>query len=157
MFGALLTSNILGTGQIYTFAFESGEWFFFDTTGTIQSGLRERMANYGEVISVTRGLFSDRYIVTVIPTVETTLNNWLSAFDTSWRDIGYDNIIFISAEGGTVSTQPGGIAEVVPQVGEVAVSAFKPIIPYALGFLAIYLVITLLPTITARRRYARSR
>lgn len=156
MFGALLTSNILRIGQPATFTFESGEWFFWDVTGTIQAGLNERMANYGEVISVTRGLFSDRYIIVVIPTVETTLDNWLSAFDSSWRDMGYDNIIFISAEGGTVSTQPGGIAEVVPQIGEVAVSTLKPILPYALAFLGIYLAITFLPTLS-RRQYVRSR
>ena len=156
MFGALLTSNILRAGQPATFTFESGEWFFFDVTGAIQAGLNERMSNYGEVIKVTRSLFSDRYIVTVIPMTETTVGNWLSAFDASWRDMGYDNIIFISAEGGMVSAQPGGITEVIPQIGEVAVSALKPIVPYALGFLAIYLAITLLPTLS-RRRYARSR
>jgi len=156
MFGVLLTSNILSIGQQYTFTFESGEWFFLDTTGVIQADLNERMANYGEVISVTRGLFSDRYIVIVIPTVETTLDNWLSAFDSSWRDMRYDNIIFISAEGGTVSTQPGGIAEVIPQVGEVAVSMLKPILPYALLFLGVYLAITMIPVLT-RRHYARSK
>jgi len=156
MFGVLLTSNYLSIGQQYTFTWESGEWFFLDTTGVIQADLNERMANYGEVISVTRGLFSDRYIVTIVPMVETTLDNWLLAFDNSWQDMGYDNIIFISAEGGTVSTQPGGVAEVIPQVGEVAVSALKPILPYALAFLGIYLAITLLPTLS-RRRYARSR
>jgi len=156
MFGALLTSNILSIGQTYSFTFESGGWFFWDVTGTIQAGLRERMANYGEIISVTRGLFSDRYVVTVIPTVETTVDNWLSAFDSSWKDMGYDNVIFITAEGGTVSTQPGGISEVVPQVGEVALSALKPILPYALVFLGLYLAITMIPVLT-RRRHVGSR
>ncbi len=156
MFGVLLTSNVLRIGQPATFTFESGEWFFFDTTGDIQAGLNERISNYGEIISVTRGLFSDRYIVTVVPVIETTVGNWLSAFDVSWRDMGYDNIIFISVEGGAVSTQPGGISQVIPQVGEVAVSALKPILPYALLFVGAYLAITMLPVLS-RRRYARSR
>ena len=160
MFGILLSSNILSIGQTYSFTFESGEWFFFDNTGEIQAGLNERMANLGEIVSVTRSLFSDRYIVIVVPTNETTLGDWLSAFDVSWRDIGYDNIIFITAEGGILSTQPGGIAQVIPQVGEVAASTLastlKPLLPYALAFLGLYLAITMLPILTTRRRHARS-
>ncbi len=156
MFGVLLTSNYLSIGQQYTFTWESGEWFFFDTTGSIQAGLNERLANIGQVISVIRGLFSDRYVITVIPTDKVTLDTWLMAFDSSWKDMGYDNVIFITAEGGTVSTQPGGISEVIPQIGEVAASALKPILPYALVFLGLYLAITLLPTLS-RRHYARSK
>jgi len=153
MFGlTLLTSDILQVGNQYTFTFESGEWFFFDTTGEIQAGLNERMANIGQVTSVVRGLFSDRYVVTVIPTDFVTLNTWLMAFDASWKDMGYDNIIFIASEGGTVSTHPGGIAQVVPQIGEVAASTLKPLIPYAIVFMGIYLAITLLPTLTATKR-----
>jgi len=156
MFGALLTSNYLSIGQQYVFTFESGEWFFFDTTGSIQADLNERLANIGQVISVMRGLFSDRYVITVIPTDEVTLDTWLMTFDASWKDMGYDNIIFITAEGGTISTQPGGISQVIPQIGDVAASTLRPLLPYALAFLGIYLVITMLPTILSRRQHARS-
>jgi len=155
MFGALLTSNYLSIGQQYTFTWESGEWFFWDSTGEIQVALNERLANIGQVISVTRGLFSDRYIVTVIPTDEVTLNTWLMAFDASWKDMGYDSIIFITAEGGAISTQPGGISQVIPQVGDIAASTLKPFLPYALVFLGIYLAITLMPALS-RRRHVRS-
>lgn len=161
MFGAfgriLLSSEILTAGNQYVFTFESGEWLFLGSTATIRFDLAERMANFGEVISVTRGLFSDRYIVTIVPTVNVTLNDWISAFDVSWRDMGYDNIIFVASEGGVISSQPGGISEIVPQVGEIAVSAIKPLFPYALAFLGIYLAITLLPTLTARRANVRTR
>ena len=158
MFGKiLLLSDILTAGNQFTFSFESGEWFFLGSTSTIRSGLAERMANFGEVISVVRGLFSDRYIVTVVPTVNATLNDWLSVFDVSWRDMGYDNITFVAAEGGVVSTQPGGLIEIMPQIGEIGVSALKPIVPYALGFLAIYLAIQMLPMLTARRKSVRTR
>ncbi len=158
MFGrTLLTSDILQVGNQYTFTFESGEWFFFDSTGEIQVGLNERMANIGAISKVVRGLFSDRYIVTVIPTDEVTLNTWLMAFDASWKDMGYDHIIFITSEGGTVSTQSGGIAQVIPQIGDIAAGTLKPILPYALTFLGIYLAITLLPTIMATKRVTRQR
>lgn len=156
MFGVLLTSNYLSIGQQYTFTFESGEWFFFDTTGSIQSDLNERLANIGQVISVTRGLFSDRYVITVIPTDEVTLDTWLMAFDSSWKDMGYDNIIFITAEGGTISTQPGGLSQVIPQVGDIVAGGLKPMLPYALTFLGIYLAITMLPAILSRRQHVRS-
>lgn len=159
MFGAfgriLLSSDILTAGNQFVFTFESGEWFFLGSTSTIRSGLAERMANFGEVVSVTRGLFSDRYIVTVVSTINAALSDWLSVFDVSWRDMGYDNITFVAAEGGAVSSQPGGLIEMVPQIGEIGVSALKPIFPYILGFLAVYLAITLLPTLTRRtKRYA---
>lgn len=155
MFGVLLTSNYLSVGQQYVFTFESGEWFFLGGTGSIQSDLNERMANIGQVIGVTRGLFSDRYIVTVIPTDEVTLNTWISAFDASWKDMEYDNITFITAEGGLISSQPGGIKELLPDiggtVGQTVTGIIKPLFPYILIGIVVYVGIQSLPQFIGRR------
>jgi len=162
MFGrTLLTSDVLQVGNQYVFTFESGEWFFFDSTGDIQVGLNERMANIGAISSVIRGLFSDRYIVTVIPTDEVSLNTWLMAFDASWKDMGYDHITFITSEGGTVSTQPGGIVELIPNIGGTAgrtvTEIIKPLFPYILIGIVVYAGIKMLPEIIqGRRSYRRS-
>jgi hypothetical protein len=158
-FGAvLLTSNILGAGQSYVFTFESGELLFLGSTSTIKDGLAERMANYGEVISVSRGLFSDRYIVTVVPTGSVSLSDWLSAFDVSWRDLGYNNITFVQAEGGLVSTQAGGVLEITQKAGEeilaplggAVASGLKPFLPYILAVAGVYFLIVLSPRLMSR-------
>ena len=159
-FGAiLLTSDILGAGQTYTFTFQSGEWLFLGSTVDIQNSLSERMANYGQIVSVSRGLFSDRYIVTVIPTSNVSLADWISAFDVSWRDMGYDHITFITAEGGAVSTQAGGVVELAQQAGQqiltpitgAVATGLKPLLPYLLIGGGIYLLIILSPTLLSRR------
>jgi len=149
----LLPSNILGAGNQYVFTFESGEWFFFGSVATIKQELAERMANFGDITGVSRGLFSDRYVVNAVPSVNVTLSDWLSAFDVSWRDMGYDNIIFVSAEGGFVSTQPGGISEIVgdvlpslgSSVGSTVGEIIKPIFPYLLIGIALYAGINMFP------------
>lgn len=162
-FGAiLLTSDILGSGQTYTFTFESGEWLFLGSTSTIREGLAERMANYGQIISVSRGLFSDRYIVTVVPTSSVSLGDWLSAFDASWRDLGYDHITFVTAEGGAVSSQAGGVLEITQKAGQeilaplggAVASGLKPLLPYILGIAGIYFLIVLSPRLMSKRKGA---
>ncbi len=153
MFGAfgkiLLSSEILGSGNQYVFTFTSGEWFFLHSTDTIRVDLADRMANLGQIMSVTRSLFSDRYVVTVLSTSNVSLADWLSAFDVSWRDMGWDSIVFDMAEEGMISSQPGGVSELIPDIGgtvgrtagEIAAGAIKPLFPYILIGLAIYVML----------------
>ncbi len=156
MFGSVLTSsNVLATGQQSTFTFESGAWFFWDNLAEIQSLLNERIANIGQVVSIKRSLLSDRYVVTVIPTAEVNLSTWISVFDSSWRDMGYNSIMFISAEGGAVSSQPGGIVSILPEisgtVGSTVSEIIKPLFPYILVGIVIYAGIQMLPQIIHSR------
>jgi hypothetical protein len=162
--GAILSSSdYLGIGQNYTFTFEKQGFFssvfVFDSDTDIQRGLQERMANYGSIVSLRRPLFSDRWIVVVTPSVLVTLENWISSFETSFADMGY-SIGFIQAEGGVVSTRPGGTLEVITEAGEdiltplgqTAASAIKPLFPYILGAIGIYAVIMVLPRLAVKRR-----
>lgn len=144
-FGAILVpSDIPMMGKSVTFTFQKGGYFSFDFTSdtTILQGLRERMANYGNVMSVSRPLFSNRWVVTVIPTVSVNVNQWWDAFDSSWKDMGYSDISFIQAEGGAISTLPGGLQQFVPEVTKpigIAIGGgvgeiVKPLLPYILLF-----------------------
>ncbi len=152
MFGAILTSsNILSVGQPYTFSFSHGRVFEYNSSEWVQGQLSSLMSDLGEVQSVSRPLFSDHYIITVIPTMQESLDTWKGLFAYAWNYMGYNSAIFIRAEGGVESTQPGGFEQVMPQVGQVVTSALGPIVPYAIGFLVIYLAITVLPTMMARR------
>ncbi len=157
-------SSYLKIGNEYTFTFESGEWFFLEGTSGIRQALAERMANVGQIVKVDRGWFSDRYIVTVIPTDEVTLETWLSAFDSSWRDMGFDSINFMSIEGGTSSSEPGGIVGVIPEVTQIVghtvggtlSETIKPLLPYLIIGLVVYAGIGILPELIGSR-HARSR
>lgn len=142
-FGSVLSLNdTLAIGTPATFTFEESGWFFlFETESSILQGLQERMGNYGYVSSVSRPLFSDRWVVTINPVAQVTLSDWLSAFDASWRDMGY-TVTFIQAEGGSVSTQPGGVSQLLPSlgttIGETAQQIIKPLFTYILIGVAVY-------------------
>ncbi len=160
-FGSILSMNdTLSSGTSATFTFETtgffGSFFAFVSETSILEGLRERMANYGNILSVTRYFLSDRFVVTVIPDTQVTLLDWLSAFDVSWRDMGWDNIAFIQAEGGTVSTQPGGVAQILPSIGSVigttAQGIIKPIFTYVLIGIIVYVGVKTLPQMAKRRK-----
>ncbi len=152
----LLTSEILGSGNSYVFTFSSGEWFFIHSPETIKVELAYRMANLGQIVGVTRSLFSDRYVVTVISTSNESLDSWLSAFDVSWRDMGWDTINFIMTEEGSISSEAGGISTVIPNigmtVGATVTEAIKPLFPYLLIGIVIYAGIGILPQIMRESR-----
>lgn len=156
-FGSALSLNdTLSIGTPATFTFEESGWFFvFETESSILQGLRERMGNYGYISSVSRPLFSDRWVITVSPIAQATLSDWMSAFDVSWRDMGYD-VSFIQAEGGSVSTQPGGVTQILPSagqvIGETAQQLVKPIFKYILIGVAVYAGIKILPQVMTKRR-----
>jgi hypothetical protein len=107
------------------------------------------MANLGQITSVTRSLFSDRYVVTILSTSNVSLVDWLSAFDVSWRDMGWDSIVFDMAEEGMISSQPGGVGELIPDIGGVVggtvVEIIKPLFPYILLGIVVYAGIQILP------------
>lgn len=172
MLGAILTSSdILGKGQRYTFTFQlTGPTVFGVPVYTMPSAdsfipdFREALYNIGDLISITRSLFSDYYVITVVPNENYSLSVFLDVFDSIWKQIGYTGETWsynlIRAEGGAVSTSPGGLPGVTEQVGEVVSGAvgdvLKPVIPYALLLLGGYLLIVMLPTIV-RSHHARSR
>jgi hypothetical protein len=134
----------LKPGNSYIFTFSHGRIFEYRSEDWVLSNLRDRMSNYGNIVSVRRPLFSDRYTIVVIPTTTATLYDWLEAFDSSWKDMGYYNYTFIQAEVGTVSTQPGGLEQVVPKTGEIVSKTVKEVIspfaPYIIILGGIYLL-----------------
>jgi hypothetical protein len=159
-FGSILSmSDTLSPGTPATFTFQKsgilGSLFFFDSDASILQGLQDRMGNYGNMVSVSRPLFSDRWVIVVTPAAQATLSDWLSAFDVSWRDMGY-TVDFIQAEGGIVSTQPGGVSQILPSLGSVigttAQEIIKPVFTYVLIGVIVYAGIKTLPQMMSRRK-----
>ena len=153
MFGIILTSdNILSTGQPYTFTYSYGSRLFeYRSQEWVQGQLSSLLSDLGSVYSVERPLFSDHYIITVIPIMDESLEAWTSLIDWAFVQMGYGSAIFIRAEGGVASTQPGGLSQIIPQIGDITASTLKPLLPYAL----ILLAIMVLPSLT-RGYYAGS-
>lgn len=135
--GAILVSgDVLKSGSQYTFTWAHGRFFEYNTEAWVKENLSYRLQNFGEVISATRPLFSDHWVIVIIPTTDVSVADWVSAFDASWKDMGYGGASFIQVEGGAVSTQPGGVQQIVPEagaiVGTTAASILKPLLPYVL-------------------------
>ena len=153
--GILSMASIPSVGSPVTFTFQKGGWVSFDFSSDteILQGLRERISNYGDVIKVSRPLFSNRYVITILPSTSVSISEWLNAFDTIWKDMGYDNITFLQAEGGSVSTEPGGVSQIgqsiLPDVGGAVGSTVSsiiypiigPLLPYVLILGGVYLLL----------------
>jgi len=132
-FGAIvLSSNSLRPRNEFVFTFEHGRVFEYNSDSWVLKNIRERMGNYGDVVSVVRPLFSSRYLITVIPTLERNLAEWVSAFDSSWKDMNYGNAVFVMAEEGRVASEPGGVSQIIPEIPKLTGDLIKPLLPYAL-------------------------
>ncbi|MCL6542089.1 MAG: hypothetical protein K6T87_16150 [Roseiflexus sp.] len=142
--GLVLPNQILSPNNTYVFTFDHGRIFEYRSAEWVLENLRKRLSNYGYVVSVSRPIFSDRYSVVVMPSVSVSLENWLDAFDSSWKDMGYNNYTFIRAEEGEVTTQPGGLPQIIPSgaevIGQTVQQAVSPFIPYVLLLGGIYLL-----------------
>jgi len=155
-FGKILSSNeYLGVGNEYVFTFAHGRFFEYNSSEWVKGALAERLSSWGDVLTVNRPLFSDHYIIVVKPTFDMDLTTWLQAFDYAWKDMGYSSYSFVSAEVGSISSQPGGFEQLGKQVGETIGGSIgeitKPLLPYILIGGGVYLAILLLPSLMAAR------
>lgn len=127
----------------YTFTFDSGNFFNLTSETAILTGLKKYLAPYGEILSVSRPLLSNRYIVVIIPKLAGSLPVWEGIMADAWKSTGFDSITMIQAEGGSRSTQPGGLPQIGQQAGEAVGMTVKgivsPLVPYLLIGLAGYL------------------
>lgn len=154
--GELLTSDkILSLNKKYTFQFDSGKLIDLKSDSWVLDQLRFFMQNYGEVVSVDGFITAKSYAIVVYPKIETTLANWLSAFEYSWKGMGYSGVVFIKATEGESSSGstfasllsiPEKIASAVGKatgslvgesVGGSLSGALKPVIPVVFGVLAL--------------------
>lgn len=150
----LLSSDKLSPKNQYVFTFESGKWIEISSSSDVQDKLRYFLQNYGDVVRVDRALFSGRYTVVVIPKIEATLPQWLTAFIYAWINMGYGDARYISAEGGTTSSQPGGLPQLFTGAGETFGQMLKPLAPYLIGAVALMI---LLPPLISGAQSAISR
>jgi len=155
--GAILTSGaILKSGSQYTFTWSHGRFFEYNTEAWVKENLNYRLQNFGEVVSTNRPLFSDHWVIVIVPTMDVSVSDWVSAFDASWKDMGYGGASLVQVEGGAVSTAPGGVQQIIPEVGTIvgktAFEILKPLLPYVLiagvGYL---LLIGVIPKMIAKK------
>ena len=148
----LKSSSILEAGESYTFTYDSGAMFNTTSDDTILQGLRKSLGSWGSIVSASRGFFSNRYVVTVVPAYPTNLADWQDGFISAWADLDLNSAVFVQAEGGEKSTQAGGVHQVVQEtaasvadtIGGTAAttitSALKPLAPYLIAVAAVMLL-----------------
>lgn len=155
MLGTLLSENdIVSSNYQYTFTYYLGFWVW-DDPDTIQSQLADffRGAEIGSVLLVTRPLFSTHYVITLQPLIDLPLYNFLDTFDIAFKSMGYDAPEFLSAERGNASSQPGGLQQITQSIagnisetiGGTIGATIKPVIPYALLGVGLYLAVKIAP------------
>lgn len=155
--GEILTSSaVLKAGERYTFTFDINKLLITASDIMIQTQLQYFMQNYGSISSVVRPLFSGRFVVVVVPKKDYFLSDWLSAFSYSWKNIpGFTGTTFLSAEGGTSATAPGGLPGLLKGAGEqiqVTLPEFPNLKSYLIwGGLLIVGVAVVIPMLTSQR------
>ncbi|MBT9169558.1 MAG: hypothetical protein DDT19_02919 [Syntrophomonadaceae bacterium] len=147
----LRDDSVLNIGSVYTFTFEHGRIFEFRTDSWVRERLNYFMQNFGRVISARRPLFTNRYTITVIPRIRASLSDWLSAFDYSWRQMGYRAASFIIAEAGGEVTEPVGIQRVARGVGETVAEALRPLTPILVMVGIGIICVTMLPAMLQKK------
>ena len=150
----------LEIGQQYTFTF-SFPWFSqYPSSADAISFLGGSLAGAANVVNASRGLFSQNFVVTIVPTVSLTVDEFIAAFSDAWKNAPWyvSSPTFVQAEGGSTSTQPGGVAQLLPEitgdisstVGSTITATIKPLLPYLLLGIGGYLFLTIgLPKIMA--------
>jgi len=106
MLGTIATTDILKIGGTYTFTFETSRILEYRTPAWVMEQLQYYMQNYGQITGVTSPTFSTKYVVTVVPKIEATLLQWMSAFSYSWDKMGYGAVSLTAVEVGFFPTTP---------------------------------------------------
>ncbi len=123
----LAVNDRLTVNQRYTFTFDTNQLLNLASESDVRSKLQYFLGpNYGDVVGVTRPLFSGRYLVTVVPKAAYPLSAWLNAFNYAWSNMpGFESITWRQTEGGVVSTVPGGIIGAAQAGQEAAAKAVE--------------------------------
>lgn len=153
-FGDVLSRDqILEIGQKYTFTFSFPWYSQYPSSSEAMSFLGASLSGAASVVNVSRGLFSGNFVVTIVPVTSLTMDEFISAFSDAWKNAPWyvASPTFIQAEGGAISTQPGGVSQFLPEVtgevgqviGQSITAAVKPLLPYILLGIGGYLFFTL--------------
>jgi hypothetical protein len=153
-FGDVLSgAQVLEVGQPYTFTFSFPWYSQYPSSSEAMSFLGSTLSGAANVISASRGLFSGNFVVTIVPTAASlTVDDLVSAFSDAWKSAPWyiASPTFVQAEGGAISTQPGGVSQLLPEVtgevgqvvGQSITAAIKPLLPYILLGVGGYLFLT---------------
>lgn len=109
---------VIQEGKPYSFTFESSGFFQFKSPSEVKDKLSYVMSNNGRILSVYRPLFSARWIVVIIPSISTSLENFIDTFSYSWDKIGMD-MRFVAVAEGYSGTSPGGIIGIPAEAGKI--------------------------------------
>lgn len=143
-------NDVLMPSQKYTFTFVFPWYSQYPSDSDAIQFLNQSLGGAAQVISSSRALFSSNYVVTIIPSVSLTVDEFISAFSDAWKGAPWyvAEPTFVQVEGGVVSSQPGGLVELASSVtggtaeaaAAAAKAAIKPLLPYILiggGILAL--------------------
>jgi hypothetical protein len=159
-------TDTMSPGSTYAFSYDmsllSNLSNILVSDSDVQANVIADLANYqmGNVVSMSRGLFSSTYVFVVNPTAPSTVQDWMNAFAQVFSDLGY-TANFIQVVPGSVSTQPGGVQGALTQattsviaplstaVGTSAANILGPtmsqLLPWAAGLAALLIFIKFSP------------
>ncbi|HDK42278.1 MAG TPA: hypothetical protein ENG87_02780 [Candidatus Pacearchaeota archaeon] len=128
------------------------EWYqTYPSEGGFLAGIRYRLSDIANIRNISHSFHSDNLVITFTPKIDMSKAQWISAFVAAIQDMGWKNAGIIELIPGTVSTQPGGIEQVVKEASKIAGAATwqitKGLIPIAIIGVTVLLLPTILPRI----------
>ncbi|HDK42443.1 MAG TPA: hypothetical protein ENG87_03630 [Candidatus Pacearchaeota archaeon] len=127
-------------GKYYTLTFSHGRFYEWHSSDWVLENMRKYLKDVVSIIKLSRPLFSNRYVISVIPKTKMSLQHLLDNFDYAWKKMGYSDVIFITAETDIGSSQPGGAIELLKETGEIVGTTASEILSPIKYYLAAGLV-----------------
>lgn len=152
--GAILSDrDTLQKDKVYTFTYNTDKFIQTTFEETYQRWIKFYLSNWGNVINVKRAVGSSALSITVVPYFDATVSAWTSqAFPYAFASSQIDNpeAYFVQVEGGSSTSDPGGLPGVVKEgaegITDVVKGAIGPIFPYLLiGSIALVAVNKFVP------------
>lgn len=156
----------LRIGRQYTFTFVFPWYSQYPSSTDAIVIFSEYFSGIAKITGASRGIFSSNFVVSITPIVTLTLEEWTQAFDEAWKRFPWyvATPVFVQAEGGGVSTEPGGLTQITQQVtpavggavGKTALAVLEPFLPYVFIFGGAYLLLKVgIPEYTKARKQVK--
>jgi len=137
MFAELPFDSILKTGEPTTFTYNSNTVLQLRSPSTIQESIARSIGRFGKIV-VSRPFGSSNFIVTVVPSADNRIALFRNGIESGLSNAGIKDFKFVESEGGTVSSQPGGLVSAASEligdttsgISTILWKGVKPLLPW---------------------------
>jgi len=119
--------------------------FITSSDNTIRKQLKSRIGRYLDILSVTRPLFSGRYIIRLKPKTNISLEAIKASVLSSFYGMGFSEAQIVGVSKTDTAVAPGGLQGLAPVIGAGISDMVRPLLPLVLLGFAFLIIPRILP------------